>query len=100
MTYNYIIYYIYISLLVIMSIISFVLYGVDKKKAIKGKERIKEKTLLFFTIMNGSIGAFFARFVFRHKTEKIYFSFTIYSGLIIQFIGLAILKYLAMISLN
>ena len=100
MTYNYIIYYIYISLLAIMSIISFVLYGIDKKKAIKGKERIKEKTLLFFTIMNGSIGAFFARFVFRHKTEKIYFYFTIYSGLIIQFIGLVILKYLAMISLN
>lgn len=93
--YNELIYYIYLSLLVIMSIISFTLYGVDKKKAIKGKERIKEKTLLFYTIFNGAIGAFFARFVFRHKTEKKYFSLTIFAGLFIQVLGLAILYYLA-----
>lgn len=93
--YNELIFYIYLSLMVIMSIISFSLYGVDKKKAIKGKERIKEKTLLFYTIFNGSIGAFFARFVFRHKTEKKYFSLTIFAGLFIQVLGLAILYYLA-----
>lgn len=93
--YNELIFYIYLSLMVIMSIISFTLYGVDKKKAIKGKERIKEKTLLFYTIFNGAIGAFFARFVFRHKTEKKYFSLTIFAGLFIQVFGLAILYYLA-----
>ena len=93
--YNELIFYIYLSLMVIMSIISFTLYGVDKKKAIKGKERIKEKTLLFYTIFNGAIGAFFARFVFRHKTEKKYFSLTIFAGLFIQVLGLAILFYLA-----
>ncbi len=93
--YNELIFYIYLSLMVIMSIISFTLYGVDKKKAIKGKERIKEKTLLFYTIFNGAIGAFFARFVFRHKTEKKYFSLTIFAGLFIQVLGLAILYYLA-----
>lgn len=93
--YNELIFYIYLSLMVIMSVISFTLYGVDKKKAIKGKERIKEKTLLFYTIFNGAIGAFFARFVFRHKTEKKYFSLTIFAGLFIQVLGLAILYYLA-----
>lgn len=93
--YNELIFYIYLSLMVIMSIISFTLYGVDKKKAIKGKERIKEKTLLFYTIFNGAIGAFFARFVFRHKTEKKYFSLIIFAGLFIQVLGLAILYYLA-----
>ena len=93
--YNELILYIYSLLMVIMSIISFTLYGVDKKKAIKGKERIKEKTLLFYTIFNGAIGAFFARFVFRHKTEKKYFSLTIFAGLFIQVLGLAILYYLA-----
>ncbi len=93
--YNELILYIYLLLMVIMSIISFTLYGVDKKKAIKGKERIKEKTLLFYTIFNGAIGAFFARFVFRHKTEKKYFSLTIFAGLFIQVLGLAILYYLA-----
>ena len=93
--YNELIFYVYLSLMVIMSIISFILYGVDKKKAIKGKERIKEKTLLFYTIFNGAIGAFFARFVFRHKTEKKYFSLTIFAGLFIQVLGLAILYYLA-----
>ena len=94
--YNELILYIYLLLMVIMSIISFTLYGVDKKKAIKGKERIKEKTLLFYTIFNGAIGAFFARFVFRHKTEKKYFSLTIFAGLFIQVLGLAILYYLAL----
>ena len=93
--YNELILYIYLLLMVIMSIISFTLYGVDKKKAIKGNERIKEKTLLFYTIFNGAIGAFFARFVFRHKTEKKYFSLTIFAGLFIQVLGLTILYYLA-----
>ena len=93
--YNELILYVYLLLMMIMSIISFTLYGVDKKKAIKGKERIKEKTLLFYTIFNGAIGAFFARFVFRHKTEKKYFSLTIFAGLFIQVVGLAILYYLA-----
>lgn len=93
--YNELILYVYLLLMMIMSIISFTLYGVDKKKAIKGKERIKEKSLLFYTIFNGAIGAFFARFVFRHKTEKKYFSLTIFAGLFIQVLGLAILYYLA-----
>ena len=41
----------YVILMVFMSLVSFVLFAIDKKKAIKGKERIKEKTLLLSTII-------------------------------------------------
>lgn len=37
---------IYASYLVLLSLITFIAYGVDKKKAAKGKWRAKEKTLL------------------------------------------------------
>ena len=53
----------YIILMVFMSLISFILFAIDKKKAIKGKERIKEKTLLLSTIINGAIGSFLARII-------------------------------------
>ena len=53
----------YITLMVFMSLISFILFAIDKKKAIKGKERIKEKTLLLSTIINGAIGSFLARII-------------------------------------
>lgn len=78
-----------------MSIISMIIFKIDKAKAIKGKERIKEKTLLFVTVINGSLGSFMARILFKHKTEKKYFSFIINLSLIMQTIVLLYLAYLA-----
>ena len=90
----------YIVLMVFMSLISFVLFAIDKKKAIKGKERIKEKTLLLSTIINGAMGSFLARIICRHKTDKIYFTITIYLSLLFQLFTLLVLMYFAYLSIN
>lgn len=51
------------------NIVVFFLYGADKSKARKHKQRISEKTLLVTAFFMGGIGAFFGMWVFRHKTK-------------------------------
>lgn len=57
----------------IMNLIVFALYGVDKRRAKKGAWRIPEKTLLAGTYLLGGVGAWLAMRTFRHKTKHIAF---------------------------
>ena len=43
--------------LLAVNIASFLLYGIDKYKAKKGKWRVSEATLLMMAVIGGSIGA-------------------------------------------
>lgn len=89
----------YIAYLVIMSLITLAMYFKDKKMAVKnGNEvRIKERTLLGLVCFGGAIGGFFGRILAHHKTNKGYFSFTIYVSLLLQ---LAVLALIALMALN
>lgn len=89
---------VYICYLVIMSLVSFFLFGSDKKKAEKGATRTKEKTLLMSTVYGGAIGAFTGRIIFHHKTDKKYFSITIILSLLLQLAVLGVLIYLLSVS--
>ncbi len=85
MTYNYIILIVYSVYLVIMSIVTLLLFKKDKKIATGGSvNRIKEKTLLEGVVLGGAFGGFIGRILFHHKTNKIYFSLTIYLSLLLQ----------------
>lgn len=84
MTYNKKILLIYILILIIMSIVTFIMFGIDKFKAKHNKRRIKEKTLLELTILGGAIGSLIGRIIFRHKTNKIYFTIVIFLSIISQ----------------
>jgi len=64
---------IYLVVMVVMGIVSFSLYGIDKKKAIKNKRRISEKTLLLSSFLFGSIGGLLGMYILRHKTKHWYF---------------------------
>ena len=55
---------------ILMSCITFAVFGIDKKKAIHHKERISEKTLLVLSFIGGAFGGLFAMKVFHHKTLK------------------------------
>lgn len=57
-----------LNYLVIINIIAFIVYGIDKLKAKKGKWRIPEATLLLLAIIGGSIGAWCGVKVWHHKT--------------------------------
>ena len=74
----------YLGLTVLFSLIALVAYFRDKKLAIKGKERTKEKTLLFLAVFFGSVGAFLGRILAHHKTDKKYFSMVIYFSMLMQ----------------
>lgn len=95
MTYEQIILIIYIAYILLSSIMTFLLFCKDKKIAVKGGDRIKEKTLLSFVVFGGAIGGFIGRLVVRHKTDKVYFSFTIYLSILLQAITAAVLIFLA-----
>ncbi|MFB1000387.1 MAG: DUF1294 domain-containing protein [Colwellia sp.] len=65
-----------------LSILTFVLYGVDKRNAIKGLWRISEKTLQISALLGGWPGALFAQQAFRHKTQKRSFKFVLWLGIL------------------
>ena len=80
------IFYIY---LIIVNILTFLIFGIDKWKARRGKWRIPEGTLLWMSIVGGSIGALLGMYLFRHKTQKRKFNLGIPAILLAQ----AILAY-------
>ena len=55
--------------LLLINLVGFVLYGVDKAKS-KGKSRrIPERTLLWVARLGGGLGCWLGMMLFRHKTK-------------------------------
>ena len=54
--------------LVVINVVAFVVYGVDKYKAKRGRWRTPEATLLGLAAIGGSIGAWLGMRVWHHKT--------------------------------
>ena len=54
--------------LIVINIVTFLVYGIDKWKAKQGSWRISEATLLILAVIGGSIGALLGMKVWRHKT--------------------------------
>lgn len=76
----------FLMFFVLVNILTFFLYFLDKRRAIHNRHRISEKTLIFFTIVLGGLGAFFGVFLLRHKTRKSKFKLTVVIGVIIAMI--------------
>ena len=90
---KYLILIIYGSYLLFVSVIAFGLYHMDKRKAIKGKWRTPEKTLLLIALFGGAFGSYPAMLIFRHKTkgEHWYFTFCNLLGLISHIAALVLI---------
>ncbi|MDJ0338709.1 DUF1294 domain-containing protein [Cryobacterium sp. PH31-O1] len=58
------------GLYLIASLICFVLYATDKRRARNGSSRVPERTLLVWGFIGGWPGAIVAQQVLRHKTQK------------------------------
>ena len=77
----------------LISVVAFIAYGVDKYKAKRKLYRIPEKVLISFMALGGVYGALLGMTAFRHKIRKIKFIvcgivfFIIHTGLLL-FIGL------------
>ena len=82
--------------LLLINIITFVLFCVDKKRSeIKGKWRISIAVLLGFSLLGGSVGALIAMLLLRHKTYKQAFVIGIPLIMIMQ--GILIFSFLTRI---
>ncbi len=77
--------------IIIASIASFTLFGIDKWKAKTHHWRIPESVLLLSALIGGSLGSLAGMLLFRHKTKHA--KFTIGIPLIIA-IQVAILAWL------
>jgi len=58
------------ALYIVMSLIAFIAYAMDKSAAQNGRWRTRESTLHLFALMGGWPGAFFAQKKLRHKSSK------------------------------
>jgi uncharacterized membrane protein YsdA (DUF1294 family) len=71
-------------LFLVLNLITFFVYGIDKWKAKKGKWRISEATLLILATVGGSIGAWCGVKVWHHKTLHKKFRYGIPAIIILQ----------------
>ena len=54
--------------LIVINVVTFLVYGIDKWKAKQGSWRISEATLLILAVIGGSIGALLGMKTWHHKT--------------------------------
>lgn len=60
-----------------INVATFVVYGVDKLKARRGRRRISEAALLLLALLGGSLGAWLGMKAWHHKTLHKRFSYGI-----------------------
>ena len=70
--------------LMVINIVTFLVYGIDKWKAKQGSWRISEATLLILAIIGGSIGALLGMKVWHHKTMHKKFKYGLPLILLVQ----------------
>ena len=81
--------------LLAVNVLTFIVYGVDKWKAQRGRWRVPEASLLGLAALGGSVGAWLAMQLFRHKTQKKKFRYGVPALFVLQVA--AVLFYLNMI---
>lgn len=62
--------FIYLGIVFVMSVTSFIAYGLDKRRAVNGSRRVPEQTLHVMAFLGGWPGALLGQRLFRHKTKK------------------------------
>ena len=70
--------------LIVDNLLGFFIMFIDKSRAVHKEWRIPEKTLIFISIIGGSIGMLLGMYIFRHKTKHKKFTIGIPVILLIQ----------------
>lgn len=60
--------------LFVANVVTFVIFGIDKHKAIKHEWRIPEGSLMGFAALGGALGALLGMKFYRHKTRHAKFT--------------------------
>ena len=72
----------------IINFVTFVIFAIDKFAAIERRSRVRIVTLLWLAFIGGSIGGLLSMYIFRHKTNKDYFTVGIPLIIIMQIVVL------------
>lgn len=73
----------------LMSLITFVTFGIDKYRAKHNRYRISEKALITISLIGGGVGGYLGMKVFHHKTRKKKFLIVSFSAILWIFVLLA-----------
>jgi len=76
-----------------VNLLAFGVYGVDKYKSLKQKERISERELHVLSLIGGFLGASLAMSFFSHKISKNSFLIK-HIGIILLWIGVILFTFL------
>jgi len=74
----------WILYLIVINMLAFILYGIDKKRARDHAWRISERMLIGIALIGGSVGAIAGMLLFHHKTRHWYFRYGLPLILIVQ----------------
>ena len=85
--------YIVAIYLVVINVVTFFLYGIDKWKARRDKWRIEEATLLWWAAFGGSIGALLGMKAWHHKTLHKKFTIGVPAILMAQIAIVGVIMY-------
>lgn len=80
--------HIFVLYIIAITILTFIVYGIDKYKATHNKWRIPEASLIGLAIIGGSIGALAGMKIWHHKTLHPKFKYGIPIIIIFQIIVL------------
>ena len=71
-----------------INVLAFILYGVDKRRAVRNKYRIRESVLLWMARLGGGVGSWLGIKAFRHKTKHTRFRIVVPLWIVIWLVGI------------
>jgi uncharacterized membrane protein YsdA (DUF1294 family) len=86
--------YFIIGYLLVVNLFGYIIMGIDKRRAIDKRWRVKEKSLFLIAALGGSIGCIVGMKFFRHKTKHVKFTIGMPCILLLQFILFVYIIYL------
>ena len=78
---------------IVINVVTFIVYGIDKWLAKHAMWRISEPTLIWLAIAGGSVGALLGMEVWRHKKSHKLFSYGIPMILVAQIAFIWVIRY-------
>ena len=77
-----------------LSSLAFILAVVDKARAQRGRQRVRERTLLGVALLGGSLGLLVAMILVRHKVRKASFLLRLFAIVLMQATLIAYVQFM------